>query len=378
MDDDDCAKMKCRVERIVLAALWLAYFCYGLWARRQFSLEAQGAIHGWDFNGLASVLSDYRNFSLMRFRHPGFLVFLSPIPLLLGRVAQLNYMVYWGCLSFIFSGFTAMGVWLVYRVAATLDGVSRGLAAGCTAAFAAFAYVRYMAVGPESYPISMVLALTALFWVQHTQNRRVDGRLDVAVWIALFVFAGGITITQGVKIVLAYIVTHRVSRRTWWLLFNGGVGIMVLGAGFYVLKLVVFGDGSRTIGAALQEIWAVVPQNIDLAERMRMLEMFFFEPIVSHGAAFEECRIEAGYAGWWQYGVCVGCYLLAVFGAWRLRHAWIMRAVLAMASLDVVIHLVFFWGMDEAQIYCGHWFYLLPILMAAALVRREKGTEKKC
>ena len=45
--------------------------------------------------------------------------------------------------------------------------------------------------------------------------------------------------------------------------------------------------------------------------------------------------------------------------------------IFAMFSVDVIIHLVFFWGMREAQIYCGQWFYALPILIAGALRRRE-------
>lgn len=369
------------VEGTVFGVLWLVYFGFGLWARRQFPLDAVGAIHGWDFNGLAEILSDYRSLSFIRFRHPAFGFFLVPIPLLLGRVAQLNYMFYWGCLSFIFAGFTTVGVWLVYRVSLALDGVGRGVAAFCTAAFASFAYVRYMAVGPESYPISMALALAALLWILYTRCHGVAAKLDVVVWCALFFFAGGMTITQGAKIVLAYLVTHRLTRRAWGWLIGGGGAVFAFGTVFYVLKLVVFGDGGRTIESAFRELWAVVPQGIGWGERLRMLEMFFFEPIIPHGVPYVESKIVVGYAGWWQYVVCGVLYLVAAFGAWRLRHAVLMRVMAAMASIDVVIHLVFFWGMEEAQIYCGHWFYLLPILWAAAFARRgevgrgeEEGT----
>ena len=49
----------------------------------------------------------------------------------------------------------------------------------------------------------------------------------------------------------------------------------------------------------------------------------------------------------------------------------IMRIIVATLSIDIVIHFVFFWGMEEAQIYCGHWFYVLPILVAGAISRRH-------
>lgn len=359
------------IECAVFVGLWLAYFGFGLWARRQFPLDALGAIHGWDFNGLAEILSDYRQLSFIRFRHPFFGFFLSPIPLLLGRLARQDYLAYWSCLSFIFAGFTTLGVWLVYRLSLALDGVGRVRAALCTAAFAAFAYVRYMSVGPESYPISMALALATLLWIVYTRRHEVGMRTDLAVWGALFFFAGGMTITQGVKVVLAYLVTHRLTRRAWGWLVGGGLGILSLGAAFYLLKLVVFGDESRTVEAAFRELWAVVPQGIGWSARLRMLEMFFCEPIIPHGVSYVESKILTGYAAWWPYAVCGAIYLLAARGAWRLRREPVLRAAAAMFAVDFVIHLVFFWGMDEAQIFCGHWFYLLPVLAAAALARRS-------
>ncbi len=363
------AKAPRRIECIVFAALWLLYFVYALWARRQFPLDAPDAIHGWDFNGLAEILSDWHRLTFVRFRHPLFGLFLAPIPLLLGRVAQLNYMVYWGCLSFIFSGFTALGVWLTYRVCISLKGVERGDAAIATAVFASFAYVRYMAVGPESYPISMVLALATLLWIQYAATRPRSARLDVAVFVVLFVLAGGVTITQGVKVVLAFMATHSLTRRVRGWLFGGGAAILALGAASYAFKLAVLGDGGRTVGDAIAELLSALPHGVGLNERLRMLEMFFLEPIVPHGAPLVEGRIVGSYCGWRQYAVCAVCYLLAAHGAWKLRRAPIMRAIVAMALVDIVIHLVLFWGMDEAQIYCAHWFYLLPIFIAAALSR---------
>ena len=355
-----------KFEAVAFALTWLALLAYGLWVRRQIPLDALGAMHGWDYNGLGELLSDHRSLAFMRFRHPLWGFFLAPIPLLLERVAKLDYMFYWGCLSFVFSGFVTVGLWLVYRVASALEGVGRTRAALCTAAFASFGYVRYMAAGPESFPMSMALALATLAWVLRTERRPASAGLDAAVWGALFFFSGGTTVTQGVKVVLAYLVTHRLSRRAWLALLGGGAGLMFLGAGFYVVKLVVLGDGGRTIGAAIGDIWAVVPHGADLGARLRMLEMFFCEPIVPHGVPFPVSKITRGYASVWPYAVCAAVYLLAVLGAWRLRGTRLLRVMAAMFAVDALLHLVLFWGMEEAQIYCGHWFYALPVLWAGA------------
>lgn len=361
-----------RIELGVFALVWVALTAYGVWVRQQIPLDALGAVHGWDYNGLGRLLSDHRSLSYIRFRHPLWGFFLAPIPLLLERVAQLDYMLFWGCLAFVFSGFVTAGIWLVYRVCASLDGVGRVRAALCTAGFACFAYVRYMATGPESYPLSMPLAVGTLLWVLRTERRPVDLRLDTAVWGALFFFAGGTTLTQGVKVVLAYLVSHRLSRRVWGWLVGGGAALLAAGALFYVVKLVVLGDGTRTVGAAFRELWAVVPQGIGWGERLRMLEMFFCEPIVPHGVPFTVSKIVQGYASAGPYVVCGAVYALAAFGAWRLRRTRLLRAMAAMFAVDALIHLAFFWGMEEAQIFCPHWFYALPILWAGAVGRRTR------
>ena len=366
-------KRRNMVEIAAFALVWLALLGYGIWARRQIPLDALGAMHGWDYNGLGALLADHRSLGYIRFRHPLWGCFLAPVPLLLERVAQLDYMFFWGCLSALFAGFVTVGLWLVYRICASLEGVGRVRAALCTGAFACFGYVRYMAAGPESYPMSMPLALGALLWLVRTGRRPVEGWIDASAWGALFFFAGGTTLTQGVKIALAYLVSHRLTRRAWAWLLGGGAALLTAGALFYVVKLVVLGDETRTVGAAFRELWSVVPQGIGWQARLRMLEMFFCEPIVPHGVPFTVSKIVRGYASAGPYLACAAVYLLAAVGAWRLRRTVLLRAMAAMFAVDAAIHLVFFWGMEEAQIFCGHWFYVLPILCAAAVASGRGG-----
>ena len=40
-------------------------------------------------------------------------------------------------------------------------------------------------------------------------------------------------------------------------------------------------------------------------------------------------------------------------------------------AIDAALHLALFWGMREGQIYCGHWFYVLPIFWAGAVAPAE-------
>lgn len=367
-------------EAAPFVLLWAAYFAFGLWLRGQIPIDLErGELHGFDYNAHGRLFSDYRLILFTRFRHPLFGWLMSPIPLLLQPVARISFVAFWACLSAIFSAIVTACVWLVFRIAARIEGVGRIRAAVCAGAFASFGYMRYLAAGPESFAVSMLLALVVLWWGLHSPFAQ-DGfapgfrrKLDRSAWGVLFFLSGGITITQGVKTAVAYVVSRKMTKRTWFAICGGAAALALAGALFYVVKLVLLGGGGRTIGGGVEELLASIPHGLSWAQRLRMLEMFFCEPLIPHGAPYSASKLTAGYASWWQYAACAAIYALAAVGAWRGRRTLLVRIIAATFAVDAAIHFAFFWGMQEAQIYCGHWFYALPLLIAQAIARRQRS-----
>jgi hypothetical protein len=200
------------------------------------------------------------------------------------------------------------------------------------------------------------------------------GVYDKLVWFLLFVVATGITLTQGAKVVLAYLVSRRMTKRDWICLASGAAAAVLAAVGFYVVKLMLLGSGGRTVSSAFADLFSCIPHDLTIVQRLRMLEMFFFEPIVPHGVPYSVSEIVVAYSSWWQYALCAAIYLATAVGAYRMRSTLLVKMIVVMFCVDAVIHLVMFWGMSEAQIYCGHWFYVLPILIAGAW---KKGVIKK-
>ena len=365
-------------ELVPMLVLWAAFFCVGLWIRHEIPLDAiPGEIHGYDYNGHGELFRNYHNILFTRFRHPLFGWLMSPVFLFGARFNELSIGAYWGYLVFIFSGIVTLSIWVLYRLIAAISGVGKTCAVLCVGIFASFGYVRYLAACPESFPVSMLLSIVALWWGIHSpfvSKASTDGKselYDRIVWAIIFFVATGITITQGAKIALAYIVTRKLSKKLCLSLAFGVIGFLLLGAGFYVVKLVLLGAGGRSIGVAFAELFSCIAQDLSWYERFKMIEVFFFEPIVPHGVEFAVSEIKKGYESLWPYVICSLIYISAIVGSWRMRRTKLVQMIFAMFSVDVIIHLVFFWGMREAQIYCGHWFYALPILIAGALRRRE-------
>ena len=374
----------CLKETVPFLLLWAGFFCFGLWLRKQIPLDASpGELHGFDYNGHGGLFHDYRNILFTRFRHPLFGWLMSPVFLFGFRFSELSVGAYWGYLIFVFSGIVTISIWLLYRLIAAIGGVGKLRAAVCAAGFASFGYVWYLAACPESFSISMFWAIVTLWWGVHSPfaangaGGEKHELYDRIVWLLIFVAATGITLTQGAKTVLAYLVARHISGKTLKALALGAAGFVFVGVLFYVIKLVLLGSGGRTIGGAFAELFSCIPQDLSWQDRLQMIEVFFFEPIIPHGTEYSVSEIKVGYGRLWPYVLCALAYAVALVGAWRMRHEKLVRMVLAMFSVDAIIHLVFFWGMREAQIYCGHWFYALPILIAGAVRRRDTCREVK-
>ena len=373
-------KRRLVVEGLAFFALWMAYFAYGLWLRRQIPIDvAPGELHGFDYNAHGLLLSDHRLILFTRFRHPLFGWLTSPITLFGESIARFSFTAFWGYLSFIFSGIVTASVWLAYRIMTKIDGVGRWRAAICATGFASFGYMRYLAAGPESFALSMLLALAVLWW--GCRSSASGGRnqiFDRIGWGTLFFLSGGITITQGLKTALSYIVARKQTRRTWLILCGGALALAAGGTLFYVVKLVWLGtEGGRTIGNAFETLFSSIPHDLSWEQRLRMVEMFLCEPIVPHDVPYSVSKITVGYGTWWPYALCAAVYLLAAVGAWRMRHMLVTRMILTTLFVDLTIHFGFFWGMEEAQLYCGHWFYVLPIFAAGAISKHGRNLPRQ-
>ena len=100
-------------------------------------------------------------------------------------------------------------------------------------------------------------------------------------------------------------------------------------------------------------------------------------PVLHWKLARAVSKITVGYGTWWPYALCAAVYLLAAVGAWRMRHMLITRMILTTLFVDLTIHVGFFWGMEEAQLYCGHWFYVLPIFAAGAISKHGSNLPRQ-
>jgi len=358
--------------------LWGSFIAFGLWVRsvQPWEQETPVELHAMDYRRYSQMLGDWHMVFYAAIRHPLYGWLMSPVIGVGSHFHTLGEWPFWCWLVTFFSGVMTFAHFLVYWLLRRL-AVKRLEAAALTALFASFAASWLLAACPESFNISCMLALLTLHFALyvHRHAETMDRSLEYAGWGALAVFTGGITCTQVVKTAMAYFVTRRPKWKHVLL-----IGLAILGAGFivgvvFMIRLYLRtepGGYGREFASALHNIGAFfVGNGMPLLRRLGHVFVFFTEPVVTRGVPFVENGLPILYASPLVAGIALLPPLAAVLSALVARRDFIVRLIAAMFLVDVGIHFVLFWGMGEAQIYAGHWYYAVPVLIGCGLVRLD-------
>lgn len=300
-------------------------------------------------------------------RHPFFNVFILPISALLICVRKLGVEAFWICLTGIFCAVMTGAVCLVGRILRRI-GLSAMESVSCMALFASFSYTWLLAACPESFGISCLLSLGLLLWGIGDAGRRTG----VAVWGGMAFLMGGVTSPQALKAVLAYVATHRLSRKALFALLGFCASFLALAGGLFGYRIWLKMQSGIEFGDAMMSSWSsfrmwFATSDASAAGRVHQWWVFFSEPLVLRGENVL-ARVLGNYSDWFS-PLLAGCALAcAAVGAWLHRRHALVKMVLAMFAVDFALHFVLSWGMDEAQIYAGHWFYAVPLLAGCVLM----------
>lgn len=369
--------MRGRCSGIVLRVVgWMllgaALVVFGLWMRSMMPVpigtNRDTEIYSFDYLKHAGLLSNYHFIGYGRFRHPLFSWLMAPVALFGQRIfGAFGEAGFWVFLCIVFSSIILGCLALLFRCLRRVVGLGPWESFVCTALFMSFAHVWLLAGMPETYSVSLLLALVLLNWAF---VRLRDRKLELAGWGALAVLTGGVTLTQGMKTCVAYCVVRRPTRRQimWGVL--AGVGVLAFVVLVFYIRLrirVHFNPSARGMDGAWTELFGpLIGFSASPGEWLHHAWVFFSEPVVLRGEPFDVRVISGGYGSWIQGLLVVVLYGLAGVGAWLGRHRPLVHLIGGMFLCDVVIHLVVGWGLAESHLYAGHWFYVLPLLVGVA------------
>ena len=356
---------------IVFGTIWAAFFAFGILVRSMMPWDRVVELHSFDYTAQGIFFADYTRILTPMFRHLLMPFITAPLPLFGRRILEVGGpWPYWCFLLFVFSAVMTGVTMLVYAILKAVQGAGRWGAAAGTALFLSFSYTWLLAACPESYPLACLAALLVLRWGQSPVSSR--GWTGRAGWCALAVLNGGITTSNGVKVAFAFLAARGITRRRLMkiaIILASIVTIMLLGIWIrYFLFNLTHDETKPYISEGLVNSMAPLCANlnVDFKTWLSHVINFFSEPIVTHGDALTVQYLVRPYGNILAPLAVTMLYAVALVGAWRARRQLIIKMTLAMFMVDFLLHIVMRWGLDEGQIYCGHWLYA-PAIMAAML-----------
>lgn len=361
------------MRRLALAfvLLWAAFAAVGLGLHEACKGRAQNElgwvdISGYDSEGFLTHLILPQGMMETNHRHPLLSLTVAPIVAVGMTVHQkLGEEPAKRAVLVCYAFFGALGCLLLWLVLAKAN-VGRAPRIAALALWLSFAHVWIVGGVAESFTLSIPIFLGTLLMV-------VCGVRDVRAWLGVSVLAGGVTVTNGVKPLLAWIAAdasaaiRSLRRRTvLWTLAGGVVllafSVLALFAKWTWLDHISVRTGIR---CTVEEVTAVLPRNLSPVQRLWFVwQLFWCEPMMLHGSVIAKSYVIAGYASFVPHVVGAAMLLLAGWSAVLNFRLPVVRAALAMCSVDVILHVIVGWGAREGQIYCAHWLWVLPLLLA--------------
>ena len=329
-------------------------------------------IAGYDSEGYLSWYTNIGTLFSVNHRHPLMTVVFSPITVVGSSVAQrLGEEAGRRAVIGVFALVGALDFLLLWLVMAK-SGAGRVQRISAAVLWMSFAHVWILGGIAESFPVTMAILLGTLLLAAYQVR-------DWRVWAAAGALAGAVTVTNVVKPILAWIAGvdgdeafRRGRRRLLLRVAAAGAGLVVLG-GICVMLKWAYVDGfgvQKGAGIVWDELTACLPRGMSWGHRLWCTwNCLWCEPMTLHEPVIGKGPVGAVYASVFPHLVGLGVLALCGVSVVRNFRQPLVRALLAMLAVDFVIHVVCGWGIDEGQIYCGHWFFAVPILIALLPVR---------
>lgn len=353
-------------------ALWLGFAGVGFNILRA-SQDAPRNRHGWvdiaayDSDGFLPHYTSLHGIFEVNSRHPCLKQILAPIVLVgssvadkagpeAGKKAVISVFALIWTFNFFLLGFVMLKA-----------GASKVACLAAAALWLSFAHVWILGGIVESFGVSGLLMLGTLLLI-------IYGVRSARVWLGASLLAGAVTVTNGIKPVLAWLVAgdgmqtiRRIPRRTILLLVAGCSAACVLGIAFLMFKWTYvdkFGI-EKGLSFVLNDIVICFPDGMTFSRRLwHIWNSFWCEPMMLHEPIVAQTAVGTPYGSLLPHVAGLGVLSLCVWSVLRHRRLPLVRAMLAMVAFDFLLHVLVGWGIEEGQIYCGHWFWIIPILVS--------------
>lgn len=307
-------------------------------------------------------------------RHPLMAMFSLPLSCIRWVIAQLGSDPGWVIYTLPVPVFSAFSNLLVFKLLRS-QMVSRRISLLMVVMFSGFAHVILLSWQYESFPFSMFLLLLFTLYIVKKGG-------DICQDNILFALIAGITSTNLLKFCAGILIAVKGLRqgllrilRSPWLFCI----LMVLPALQLVLASIRHGNFwghfiTNATGYSFKETdtLSALWDNFLCEPIMfhNLGRIFYDESVIHNVGAF--CSVMSPYTSSLIPLLVITIYVAVAMSWIVFRKTLLVRLFLSFLLIDLFILLILGYGKNEAQLFCMHWFFCIPISVGMLLQRVSK------
>lgn len=245
-----------------------------------------------------------------------------------------------------------------------------------------FGHILLMAVLPETYPISLCLLLISVYYTGSFLKNKDKYKLYKI--LILFMLTAGTTTTNGIKILISILFAKiPIKKRILHIFLAGGL-FAVSGSAVYLVSNKIkahYATAANIEKTTKDNSNTLTPQSFQFIDNetpliKSIIENFSGEAILFHDAKFKDVyhgrNVIEKYTSISDYIVIYSIIFIFVVSAIINRKNKFVQYLLSCWCVDIFIHLICRFGLNECYIFSSHWLYIIPIVIAV-LAKRTRG-----
>lgn len=262
---------------------------------------------------------------------------------------------------------TTGGLVMLYRYLKQIVQISTRRAFTLTFLTGCFFTTVVLSFTTETYPLSFFLLIFSLLML--SREYKLTGYIKGRTILFLSFLCGAVTITNAAKPAMAIFLNrtpflHKI--RTGLKVMLPFIACVAIAMGLYTLKLKLLTPEQTTPIEATQQLSQYFIHD-DSFGKQALVDFWgntiMSTPLEEQPVGKEYVLRPTEYLHGWQNAAMVFLLVLVVGSACLNITNRYVQLVLAYLSIDIVIHFIIRYGMNEAILFGGHWMFAIPILL---------------
>ena len=311
-----------------------------------------------------------KNLFLWNIRHPLYSMLCLPMIILNEGLSAIG--VNWSWPIFLLSSALLMSMsgLFVFKTLRCL-GISVWNSILLLMLYCSFAHVMLLGIQVDSFVLTIFFCtLMVLLYVKGYHNSLTDN--------LLFFGIAGTTSTNFLKFVVYQFLEEKSFNR----LIPRFLRSLLLFSIFFIMTVpnLFFRLVERSRGL----LYAIIGDSMNfrgssLSKYQLFVENFLSEPMVFHhttGIIYSEETVNLpNYFSPFCYLPIIAIWSLVFFSIIVNRNSRIVYLFILCFGIDLVMHFLIGYGMEEGQLFCGHWIFFIPIILGLLLKKESTQTQ---